>query len=257
MRLALAALLCLLSAPAFAAPVNATYGLYTGGVKMIDVKATLDFKPDSYHMRTEASTIGIFAKLLPWSGVFDTLGVSEFQPSKHDYTVKWRGDSETLSFAYAPAGKLTSVTKIEGDKKTDETPDSDVAQGTRDMLSAVGMVLKRYESTGKCAGDTLAFDGKRSLTIQTRDVGTVTLNNPKLSSYTGPAHGCSIKIVQGKGKWPKKPRGWMKIQQMGEKEGKLPVLWIARPSAEGPVIPVRIDIHTKFGDVIAHLTSVQ
>src|SRR5690349_451236 len=100
MRFLIIALLCLTAAPAIAAPVNATYGLYTGGVKMIDVTATLDFRPKSYHMRTEASTIGIFAKLLPWKGVFDTLGVSNFQPTKHDYTVAWRGDSETLSFVY-------------------------------------------------------------------------------------------------------------------------------------------------------------
>src|SRR5690606_26648063 len=138
-----------------------------------------------------------------------------------------------------------------------ETPEDDIAQGTRDMLSAGGMVLKRDATTGKRAGGTLAFDGKRGLTIKVTHAGDAGLNNAKLSSDTGPADGCAGRIIQGTGKRQTKPRGWMRIQQMGEKDGKLPVLWLAKPASDTPVIPVRIDIHTKYGDVIAHLTNVQ
>ncbi|HEY8964450.1 MAG TPA: DUF3108 domain-containing protein [Alphaproteobacteria bacterium] len=258
MRFVLPLLLCLIAAPAWAESAKATYGLYTGGVKMIDVTSDVDIGSQSYTMKTVGATTGIFKTLLPWTGTFDTTGEGNFLPTKHTYAVAWRGDSETLTFNYEKPGVLKSVTKTKEDGTVeDATPEADISDGTRDLLSALGMMMKRYADTGKCAGDTLVFDGKRSLTVQIADAGDTTMNNAELSVYQGPAHGCAVKIIQGKGKWPKKPRGWMRIQQMGEKDGKLPIIWLAKPINSGPVMPVRIDIHTKYGDVIAHLTSVQ
>lgn len=251
------ALLAFLATPALAEPVKATYGLYTGGVKMIDVSADLDYGAPTYDMRVKGQTTGVFSKLLPWTGTFATQGKGDFLPAKHDYTVKWRGDAETLSFVYEPIGVIKSVTETKDGTITDKTPEAEITKDTRDMLSTIGALLQRFEKTGKCAGETLAFDGKRSLIVQATDAGQTVLSNAKLSSYTGPAYGCAIKIIPQKGKWPEKPRGWMKIQKMSEAGGKLPTLWLARPVEGKPAIPVRIDIHTKYGDVIAHLTAVQ
>lgn len=238
-------------------PLEATYGLFTGGVRMIQVDANFDLRPEKYTVRTSAKTIGLFATMLPWTGAFETTGEKSFQPVRHDFNVRWRSDVTKISMGYKPAGKLASLTKTADGKTDTDMPDADITNGTRDMLSSVMMAADQYQRTGKCGGDILTFDGDRSFLIRFTDGATATLNNPRLSSYTGPAHACTVEVVPQKGKWPKKPRGWLRIQQQAKAGGKLPTIWLAAPKPGLPVIPVRIDIHTKYGDVIAHLTALK
>ncbi len=236
---------------------SATYGLYTGGVRMIDVSAAFDIAPKHYAVRTDARTIGIFETLLPWTGTFETTGGAGFRPTHHDYTVGWRKKPEHATFTYDASGNLTGLTVTKNGKTVENAVDPDIAKNTRDLLSAQMVLFDTFARTGKCTLDVLAFDNARSFLIRYKDAGDITLNNPKLSVYTGPAHGCTVEIVPQKGNWPKKPRGWLRIQAQSKDGGKLPTLWLAKPAPDKPVIPVRVDIHTKYGDVIAHLKALK
>ncbi len=259
MRLALLTALVLAATPAMAAepaPLKATYGLYAGGVRMIELAASFDIKSKTYEMDTDARTIGAFSKILPWTGQFKTTGEAGFKPTRHDYTVSWRGKVEQSTFLYEPAGTFKSMTLTKEGKTTENPVDTAIADGTRDLLSTIGLMLDQYGKTGKCGGDVLTFDNARSFIVRFIDIGEQNLNNPKLSSYTGPAHGCSVEIIPQKGKWPKKPRGWLRIQQDAKAGGRLPVLWLATPREGAMPLPVRVDIHTKYGDVFAHLKDV-
>ncbi len=236
---------------------TAVYGLYTGGVRMIDVTAAFDLAPKRYAVRTDARTIGLFETLLPWTGTFETTGGDGFRPLHHDYTVGWRKKPEHATFTYDPSGNLTGLTVTKNGKTSENPVDPDIAKDTRDLLSAQMVLFDTFARTGTCTLDVLAFDNARSFIIRYKDAGETTLDNPKLSAYTGPAHGCSVEIVPQKGNWPKKPRGWLRIQAQSKEGGKLPTLWLARPAPDRPVIPVRVDIHTKYGDVIAHLKTLK
>lgn len=257
MRFILIGLLLMFAcAPADAAEsIRADYALMAGGVRMIDVNATFDLQQKKYKVRTEAKTIGVFAKILPWTGAFETTGVENYLPTNHAYDVGWRGHNEKRGFVYDPPGVLKSMYLVEDNQTRDAPVDADMAKDTRDMLSAIMAMIDRFERNGSCAGDTLSYDGKRSFIIRVKDAGEATMNNPNLSSYTGLAHGCSVEIIPQKGKWPKKPRGWLRIQKQAE--GRLPVIWLAHPKKDAIAIPVRVDIHTKYGDVIAHLVALQ
>jgi len=223
---------------------------------MIEVNANFDFN-QQYNVRTEAKTIGMFSKLLPWAGIFQTSGKAGFKPVRHDYEVTWRNKVETSTFLYEPAGVFKSMTQTK-DGETKENPiDLEIAKDTRDLLSTVSMMFDQYERTGKCAGDILTFDNARSFIVRFADAGDGVMDNAKLSVYTGPAHACTVEIIPQKGKWPKKPRGWLRIQEQAKAGGQLPVLWLAKPDANTPAIPVRVDIHTKFGNVIAHLSGLK
>jgi hypothetical protein len=260
MRIILSVLVVLLwAAPALAAdpaPFTASYGLYTGGVHMITVDTIFDLQPKAYEVHTDAKTIGIFSKLLPWSGKFDTRGENpDFRPLEHNYTVSWRGNVETSTFYYQPAGTFKNMTLTKKGATVENPVGPEIAQGTRDLLSTIMIAFKHFEDEGSCAGQILTFDNARSFYVKFTDAGNTMMDNPKISSYQGPAHGCAVEIIPQKGKWPKKPRGWLRIQQQAGNQ--LPILWLARPRADLPAIPVRVDIHTKYGDVIAHLTGIQ
>ncbi|MCB1537364.1 MAG: DUF3108 domain-containing protein [Rhodospirillales bacterium] len=262
MRLILVAIACLVLYTQTAhadekKPINATYGLYAGGVRMIGLTALYELGPDSYHLAADARTVGIFAKLLPWWGKFDTVGGSGFEPAEHDYSVSWQDKVERAVFRYDPPGSFKGMTLTKKGKTEEPAVDPDITAGTRDLLSTLMLAVDGYARTQSCARDVLAFDNARSFIVRFRDAGDTVMNNPRLSSYTGPAHGCSVEIVPQKGKWPKKPRGWLIIQQQAKAGGRLPVVWLATPAPGLPVIPVRVDIHTKYGDVIAHLSGLQ
>jgi hypothetical protein len=261
MRYLLLALFCLFALPAKAAetaPFTATYGLYTGGVRMIEVTAKFDLQPASYVTSINAKTVGLFSKLLPWSGKFDTTGVNPgYKPSAHNYAVTWMGNVDKATFAYDPPGEFKSMTQTKKGVNVENPAGADIAAGTRDLLSTVLVAFRQFDDKGTCAGDILTFDNARSFIVRFADAGETELNNDKLSAYTGPAHACTVEIIPQKGKWPKKPRGWLRIQQQAKEGGRLPVLWLASPRPGLPAIPVRVDIHTKYGDVIAHLTAVQ
>lgn len=238
-------------------PFKATYNLLAGGVRMIKVDANFDLNPKTYAVRTDARTTGMFEKILPWSGTFSTNGEGTYKPLRHDYDVRWRNNSQVGVFTYKPAGVFETMTQTENGKPKGEDVDLEIAKDTTDLLSASLIMFNAYEKNGSCTVDVPAFDNARSFIIRFKDAGDAVMNNPKVSSYTGPAHGCSVEIIPQKGKWPKKPRGWLRIQQQAKQGGKLPILWVAKPKPELPVIPVRVDIHTKYGDVIAHITGVQ
>ncbi len=251
------ALLCTLPAHA-AEKLKATYGLYTGGVRMIGVDAVFDTRPDTYGVSVSARTLGVFSKLLPWWGDFDTSGVNPgYQPARHDYTVSWMGRVDKATFTYDPPGTFREMVQTRNGETRTNPVGPDIAAGTRDLLSTMMVALRRQQDTGSCGGDVLTFDNARSFIVRFKDAGDGAMNNDRLSAYTGPARACTIEIIPQKGKWPKKPRGWLKIQEQAKAGGKLPTLWLASPGAGMPVIPVRVDIHTKYGDVIAHLTAVQ
>lgn len=224
---------------------------------MIKVDTNFDLQPKNYAVRADAKTIGMFEKILPWSGTFETTGEDTYKPVHHDYSVRWRSNIQTGVFTYKPAGVFESMTQTENGSPKGEDVDPEIAKDTTDLLSAALIMFNTYEKTGSCTVDVPAFDNARSFIIRFKDASDGVMNNPNSSSYTGPAHGCSVEIIPQKGKWPKKPRGWLRIQQQAKAGGKLPIFWIAKPKPELPVIPVRVDIHTKYGDVIAHLTGVQ
>lgn len=257
MRIAFLIIFYLFTLPAQAAErqkFDVTYAMYTGGVRMIDINTNFNLSAKKYTVRTKAATIGIFETLLPWQGVFETSGQTGFKPVRHDYTVTWRGDGEQSTFFYNPAGKFQSMQKTKNGKTEKTQIDADITKGTTDLLTTTIRLFEHFQKTGSCKLDVLTFDNARSFITRFTDAGQINLNNPRLSAYTGPAHGCAVEIIPQKGNWPKKPRGWLRIQQQAK--NKLPILWLAKPEPDLPVIPVRVDIHTKYGDVIAHLKTI-
>lgn len=57
------------------------------------------------------------------------------------------------------------------------------------------------------------------------------------------------------GKWRKKPRGWLSIQEQGRQKGALPTIWLGQMGADKTYIPVKIRVKTDYGTLFMHLTS--
>jgi hypothetical protein len=88
------------------------------------------------------------------------------------------------------------------------------------------------------------------------DDGKEILPPSKYSSFEGEALRCTIKVVPVAGfKQKDNKRGWMAVQNHTEAHHKLPTLWLARMKNSTQIVPVRMEIASDYGSVVAHLSK--
>ncbi|MCB9973068.1 MAG: DUF3108 domain-containing protein [Rhodospirillales bacterium] len=250
----------LFSAPAAAETREFTYEVYAGGIHAVQAKFNFDVQRNTYNAAVAAKTRGWLESLVPWSGIFQTVGTvtpDAFSPTKHETTSTWRGKTETKTFLYQN-NKLKSLT-IKEDGSPTETPDIDptLTDGTTDLLSATLEVMKDLIATQKCEGTSDIYDGRRRFAMYFKDKGQKTLDKSRYNIFSGPARLCEIEIEPKGGHWHKKPRGWLLIQEQGRQKGALPSVWMAKVEGFEYAIPVKIQVKTDYGTLLMHLTRVQ
>jgi hypothetical protein len=268
MRALLIALLCLFSAlPVAAAEKNresfeATYAMYTGGFDVVEIDGFFKRTGTNYEMEMLAFTKGLLGSLAPWKGELVSKGKvtkkGGYTPAHHRFSSWWRSKEERTTFTYDANGTFKSMELIEDDGKKSEGPvDPELTSGTRDMLTALAVMLDHYKKNGNCSVSVPSFDGKRKFNMVFKDNGDAEIKPGRYSIFSGKARTCTIEIVPVAGLWREKARGWMSIQDQGKKGKKLPKLWIAKAADDLPVIPVRFDVFTQYGNIVMHLTGVK
>ena len=236
------------------------YEVYAGGIHA--VQATLEMEietKDRYDLELTAKTRGLLGKLAPWEGSFESNGWKDgdsYKPEQHKSIATWRGEEEVKDYAYGRDGKFRSLTIDEHDKPPEKKDiDKEVTDGTTDVLTATLKMLENYNKTGKCEGSSIVFDGKRSFEQKFVHEENVTLESSKYNIYEGPAAKCTVEVIPKKGKWRKKPRGWMSIQEQGREKGTMPTVWVANMEEGAPAVPVKIFVKTEYGALFMHLAE--
>lgn len=267
MRALLLALCLFISLPALAAEKNrdsfeVTYAMYTGGFDVVEIDGFFKRTGSAYEMEMLAFTKGLLGSLAPWKGELNSKGKvskkGDYTPNYHRFSSWWRSKEERTTFLYDASGKFKSMELIEenGTKNTDPV-DPELTSGTKDMLTALAVMLDHYKKHGNCSVSVPSFDGKRKFNMVFKDTGDAEIKSGRYSIFAGKARTCTIEIVPVAGLWREKARGWMSVQDQGKKGNKLPKLWIAKPAENLPVIPVRFDVFTNYGSIVMHLTGVK
>lgn len=240
---------------------NLVYEVYAGGVHAVQSKVRIHISPDGrYDMNLHAYTRGFLAKILPWDGLFETHGQTLVDgrrlPVKHKSTRIWKDETDTAEYLFKADGSLERLTIHDyGKNPYERDVEEELTNGTIDVLTAVLAVLENYNETSKCAGSSEVFDGKRRFEQIFTDKGTVTLEPSTYNIYAGAAAKCTVEVIPVSGRWHKKPRGWLYIQEQGRKLGMMPTLWVAQMDKNGPAIPVKIHIKTIYGSMFMHLAE--
>lgn len=250
---------------AFSCPVFAKetylYSVYTSGFHVMDASLDIDVRDDAYDILVNAKTHGILNKIAPWSGSFETNGVisknGDFLPNVHKSTSDWRKDFDVREYVYKPSGNLEKLTFFEGGKSETPKLNSDLAHDTTDILSASLVAMVSVSSGGGCATKSDIFDGKRRFALIFNDNGTQILNASKHNIYSGDAASCTVEVVPKGGRWRKKPRGLMSVQEQGKDNKTQPTVWIASVGDGNTAVPVKFILKTKHGTFFVHLNKVQ
>lgn len=259
----------ILSALLFASPAQAEtkqlmkYDVYAGGFHAVESELTVDLeKKTNYRLRLGAHTRGFLAKLAPWKGVFETKGWYDAkkdvpQPQLHYSDTTWKEDRELTEFEYNKDGSFKEFRVTENGKRKDEPQEKELSHDTTDVLSSTLKVMNHIAQSGKCEGSDEIYDGERRYTLLFSNSKQVTLEKNGYNVYAGPATQCTVEVKPISGKWHKKPRGWMSIQEQGREKGTMPTIWFAQMAKGEPAVPVKIRVKTEYGALFMHLTSYQ
>ncbi len=239
------------------------YDVYAGGIHAVKADLTLDYtKKGRYAMMFGAETRGLLGSLAPWVGTFESEGwVSDKRklvPDLHESIAMWRDEKEVKTYNYDKnKGFVDITTTYVGKKPKTEIPESDLTKGTIDALTATMRIMEKVSDGGKCEGESEVFDGKRRYKLIYKHIGFVQLEQTRYNAYSGPAAECTVEVEPVAGRWHKKPRGWLSIQEQGRDRGTMPTVWMAQVVPGAVVVPVRVRVKTTYGTLFMHMTKYE
>lgn len=238
--------------------LNLHYAVYAGGFKALNAQLEMDLDKKAYDMALKAETQGLIGSLFPWKASFKTSGHADngtLIPAIHTTRSTWRNNIKITEMDYAPDGKiLKTTTQADNKTTTDRDINSELSANAVDLLTGTLVMLQSVRNTEKCQGKFPVFDGRRRFNITLVDEGSEVIKASKYSDFQGTALRCTLTIepVAGFQKKDAK-RGWMAVQNHTEERHKLPTIWLAPLKDSGQVVPVRMEIASAYGTVVAHL----
>ncbi|MCC7305840.1 MAG: DUF3108 domain-containing protein [Alphaproteobacteria bacterium] len=251
----------------FASPARAqagvqtmTYDVYAGGIRVVEAQLTVDeSEKGRYSLVLSAKTLGVLAVFVPWTGSFESKGWvtpdGSFRPEQHKSTGKTRKEEEIKTYSYDKEKGFTGlVIKETGKKPEKKEPSKELTEGTTDALSATLTVMDAVAQGKKCGGSSEVYDGDRRFRQIFTNKGTKDLEATRYNVFKGVAAECTVEIEPLAGKWHKKPRGWLSIQEQGRAQGTMPTVWMAKMNEAGPAVPVKVQVKTAYGTFIMQLS---
>jgi hypothetical protein len=239
------------------------YDIYAGGFHALDASLELDLNRRAYDIGVAAKTEGFIGSMFPWQATYSTSGHADSKgvliPTTAVSHSAWGHKVNVTEMTYDPKGTLVKTTEQEGARTTIKRDfDPKMANDAVDMLTGALLMMQNTRHTQKCEGSFPVFDGKRRFNITLHDDGTEAIAKSKYSSFEGQALRCTLKVEPVAGFKPKDmKRGWLAVQAHTEAHRKAPTIWLARLDKQGPVVPVRMEIASEYGAVVAHLSSTK
>ncbi len=237
-----------------------TYEVYFGGLHVLSATAELDRTDRRYRLAAQATTQGILDFFFSWRGNTESVGAFEgagadtgagagLVPARHR-NHGYRGDKvRKVALAYDGSGDVAAVL-VEPPPDLEEVnalPD-DAEIGTIDPLSVIAALSEALTQGEACSGEFQVFDGRRRYDLIVTDQGKQSFEANDYSVFQGEAQACGIEY--------KLLGGDRKEKSKYAKTARDRVVYVGRPLAEAPAIPVRAKIETDFGTAMAHLTSI-
>ena len=248
-RLLLAALALLPALPARADTVRAHYRAYAAGLPIAvldaDWEVPRDAQPGPYRVHLAFRTTGALA--LAYSGGVDStaegrLDGPRLQPRRFFSAGTLRGQQRVTQIDYP--GRDPHIRQLipPNDEERDPVPAADQS-GTADSLSALALLVRDVNATGRCDGALRTFDGRRLGELRASTGPVQTLDPTSRSTYAGPALRCDFTGRQLGGFIRDADQAALRRPQEG-------TAWFAAPVPGGQSIPVRMEFHTRWAGPI-------
>ena len=240
------------------------YDVYAGGFHALTASLAMGLGKADYEIELEAKTQGFIGSLFPWKAHYETNGKTDgkrYRPALHQSESTWKKSVTSVEMTYDKRGVFTSKKELENNKPKAQPRDAAVksltiASDAVDILTGTMQILQNVNLTDGCNSKAQVFDGKRRFNIIFKDMGIDTLRKNRYSRFQGEARKCNIIVEPVAGfKDKDKKRGWMAVQEHTLERDRLPTIWLAPLYQKGPIVPVRMEIASEYGSVVAHLSG--
>ncbi len=261
MKKVLFLLIFIMAFPAQAAEKQSMiYDIYASGLRVLEAQLDIETSKDRYTMKFTAHTQGFLGTILPWQGTYETTGNltagDALRPELYKSDTVWRKDVDGKEYRYAPDGTLKELFITKKGKTEKADFDAELAKGTVDDYTSALKVFAKIARGEPCEGEDSVFDEKRRYTQKFEPLEKGTIAPTDYNVYAGDTALCTIEVVPDGGKWHKKPRGWLNIQEQGRRLGQLPKMWAAKMDENAQfAVPVKVLIKTDYGALVIHLAE--
>lgn len=251
------------------AGLSLDYEIYFSGFHLASADIEVDLLPAAYAVGVDAESSGLIGVFAPWS----TRAVSEGRragarlvPERHRVERPREDDVKITRMTFAEDGSV-EVLVTPGDHTDGGGVPPELRRGALDPLTAAaGLIVQAAASGGEAAGvgpgacgRTVAiYDARRRYDAVVAGAVSDTLRPNRFAAYDGPAVRCTLRLdpVAGafgnadgeEGAWRRDAEG---------AESRRGTVWLARPLADGPVLPVRIEAETRLGAMVVHLAGAR
>jgi len=227
------------------------------------MEATLDMSmgKTNYNMNLDAKTEGFIGSLFPWSAKYNTAGTTgkdgKLTPTSHEESSTWRDNTKVTKINYDKNGNVKKkIVNKDGKTQEESNVDKLLSGNAVDVLTGVLNMIQIVKNSNECNGKIPVFDGKRKFNINLKNEGKETIEPSEYSIFSGEAIKCTLTVEPVSGfKEKDQKRGWMAVQNHTKEYNKLPTLWLAKTEKSKELIPVRLQLASSYGAVIAHLSK--
>jgi Protein of unknown function (DUF3108) len=253
--LLLAALALAIAAPARATPWTATYEFHAAGLRVLEAEFTFDVDGPQYRLEVHSRSRGlfnVFARNEQTTSVSGRWEGDTPRPERYRVRGAFRGQSRIVDMDFAPDG-MPRLGALEPSNATDmreEIPRENLA-GTIDALSAVAQLSRIVARTERCEADARMYDARRLTRVHARTIGTEAVPADWREGLRGMALRCEVEsVLLG---------GWRTDQDIERaRQPVVTTVWIARPVAEAPPVPLRLELATRWwGRLHGVLTKIE
>jgi hypothetical protein len=241
------------AAPAQPTPdLQATYQVYAAGFHVADVQATFAIGPRHYDIQLHYHTtglVGFFRHGHEFNEVIGSWAGGAPHPDAFEATGVWNGTHNVTQIVYRDGEPV--VERLEPPEKRKREPVPAAFQrNSIDTLSALALVIRSVEQTGRCDDTAHTFDGRRASVIRASTVGMDILSHGDRSIYAGRALHCDF---QGR-----MLAGFKYSEDTPADRRPLHgTAWLAPVMAGGPPLPVMMQFQTRwFGMAHMYLTHL-
>ncbi len=258
---AIKAVLTLAAAIAIATPAAATagrgvlyYKVYFGGFAAASLEIDRERTANDYRITTKLRTLGVIDQLFPWtlrSYSRGRLAGAEPRPAAAGQNSDWRGRVRRVDIRYADGRPIVErlAPAAEPDDRTPVADDD--LRGTVDLAGAILALSLDAEEGRECARLVPVFDGRRRYDLIAERIGVETIRRFGRPGLEPRALKCRVSMVRH--------AGFRRIGRRGGSDAKRrsATVWLAPTGAGMPPLPMRVEIDTRWGLIIAHLMRVR
>ncbi|MBV8520746.1 MAG: DUF3108 domain-containing protein [Acetobacteraceae bacterium] len=227
------------------------YSMYARGLEVAELEAGFGLGPWNYQMQLTYHTTGLVGLLFRGHQLTTVQGAWQGDrpaPLRFWGDGVWRGEARQTLIDYNHGQPVIRSLVPPNDAEREPVP-AQLQANTVDTLSALALLIRKVQDTGRCETEARTFDGRRLAVISARTVGDETLEPTSRSIFNGRALRCDFEGRQLAGFMRGIDRDELQRPQHGS-------AWLAQVVPGSPPVPVQISFDTRwFGPATMYLAK--